>query len=58
MNLQYIDRKELVADCPNCRRQSLVLVTTMKSKGKDLLACKSCKMAIFVQELKKQLFTV
>lgn len=57
MNLQYIGKKELVADCPNCRRQSLVLVTTAKSKNKDWLGCKSCKMAILIRDLKKQLFT-
>lgn len=59
MILQYSNKRDLVVDCPNCRRQSLVLVTTtMKTKSEDLLACKSCKMAIFVQDLKKQLFPV
>ena len=59
MNLQYSDKKDLVARCPNCRRESLVLVKTMvRFKSEDLLACKSCKLAIFVADLKKQLFTV
>ena len=55
MNLEYSDRKNLVADCPNCRMPGLVLITT-KIKNQDLLACKSCKLAIFVNDLKKQLF--
>ena len=58
MNLQYSNKKDLVADCPNCRRPGIVLVTAkIKSKSEDLLACKTCKLAIFVQDFKKQLFT-
>ena len=55
MNLEYSDRKHLMAGCPNCRMQELVLLTT-KIKNHDLLACKSCNLAIFVNDLKKQLF--
>ena len=57
MNLEYSDRKLLIANCPNCRMPGLVLITT-KVRNQDLLACKSCKLAIFVKDFKKQLFVV
>ena len=59
MSLQYSNRRDMVASCPKCRRESLVLLTTtMNSKSRDMLACKSCKMAIYVQDLKQKLFSV
>ena len=57
MNLEYSDRKQLIADCPNCRNSTLLLIPS-KIKNQDLLACKSCKLAIFVNDFKKQLFVV
>ena len=57
MNLEYSDRKNLIAGCPNCRSPTLVLITT-KIRNQDLLACKSCKLAIFVNDFKKQVLTV
>jgi len=59
MNQKYSSREALLADCPNCRQSSLVLLKSASGrKREDLLACKSCKLAMFVEELKKKLFTV
>jgi uncharacterized protein YbaR (Trm112 family) len=59
MNQKYSSREALLADCPNCRQPSLVLLKSASGKkGEDLLACKSCKLALFVEELKKKMFTV
>jgi len=59
MNQKFSSREPLFADCPNCRQPSLVLLkSTSGRKREDLLACKSCKLAIFAEELKKKLFTV
>ena len=57
MNLEYSDKKTLIANCPNCRSSGLLLITT-KAKNQDFLACKTCKFTIFVIDLKKQLFVV
>jgi len=59
VNQKYSSREALLADCPNCRQPSLVLLKSASEKrSQDLLACKSCKLAIFTDELKKKLFTV
>jgi uncharacterized protein YbaR (Trm112 family) len=59
MNQKYSSREALLADCPNCRQPSLVLLKSASGKkGDDLLACKSCKLALFAEELKKKMFTV
>ena len=59
MNQKYSSRETLLADCPNCRQPSLVLLKSASGRKKeDLLACKSCKLAIFAEDLKKKLFTV
>ncbi|MCH9658524.1 hypothetical protein K0U27_07510 [archaeon] len=59
MNQKYSSREVLLADCPNCRQPSLVLLKSASGKKReDMLACKSCKLAIFAEELKKKLFTV
>jgi len=59
MNQKYSSREVLLADCPSCRQPSLVLLKSASGRNKDdLLACKSCKMAIFAEELKKKLFSV
>jgi len=59
MNQKYSSREELLADCPNCREHSLVLLKSASGKrNQDLLACKSCMLSLFAEELKKKLFTV
>jgi uncharacterized protein YbaR (Trm112 family) len=59
MNQKYSSREALLADCPNCRQPSLVLLKSASGRNReDLLACKSCKLALFVEELKKKMFTV
>jgi len=59
MNQKYSSREALLADCPNCRQPYLVLLKSASGKKREnLLACKSCKLAIFAEELKKKLFTV
>ncbi|MDH3766521.1 MAG: hypothetical protein OER82_12045 [Nitrosopumilus sp.] len=59
MNQKYSSREALLADCPSCRQPYLVLLKSASGKkGDDMLACKSCKLAIFAEELKKKLFTV
>jgi len=59
MNQTFSSREALLADCPNCRQPYLLLLKSASGKKReDLLACKSCKLAIFAEELKKQLFTV
>jgi len=59
MNQKYSSREVLLADCPNCRQSSLVLLKSSSGKrNQDLLACKSCKLALVAEELKKKLFTV
>jgi len=47
MNLQYTNKKHLVANCPNCSRPYLELVTALVGpRYKDILTCKSCKFSI------------
>ena len=59
MNQKYSSRKVLLADCPNCRQLSLVLLKSASGKkGDDMLAYKRGNLAIFAEELKKKLFTV
>ena len=59
MNQKFSSRESLLADCPNCRQPSLMLLKSASGRKKDdLLACRSCKLAMFAEELKKQLFTV
>jgi len=59
MDQKYSSREALLADCPNCRQPYLVLLKSASGKkGDDILACKSCKLAIFAEDLKKKLFTV
>ncbi len=59
MNQKFSSSEPLLADCPNCRQPSLMLLKSASGRKKeDLLACKSCKMAMFTEELKKQLFIV
>jgi hypothetical protein len=59
MNQKYSSREVLLADCPNCRQPYLVLLKSASGRNReDLLACKSCKLAIFAGDLKKKLFTV
>jgi len=59
MNQKYSSRQPLLAGCPNCRQPSLVLLKSASGrKSQDLLACKSCKLALFAEGLKKKLFTV
>jgi hypothetical protein len=58
MNLQYSNKKDLAASCPNCSRPYLVLVTTLVGQRyKDFLACKICKFSILIEEYKKKLFS-
>ncbi|MDH3516496.1 MAG: hypothetical protein OEW86_00170 [Nitrosopumilus sp.] len=48
-----------MANCPKCRKPSLVLLKSASGrKREDLLSCKSCNLAIFAEELKKKLFTI
>ena len=59
MNLQHLIKKDLMAYCPECRRQSLMLITTKtKYKNEDMLACARCKMVISVQDFKSSLYVV
>ena len=59
MTQRYSIRKELLADCPNCRQPSLILLKAISGKqSEDLLACKSCKLVLFSEDLKKKLFTI
>jgi hypothetical protein len=58
MNLQYSNKKDLSANCPNCSRPYLALLTALVGQRyKDFLACKSCKFSILVEEYKKKLFS-
>jgi len=57
VNQKYSSREALLADCPNCRQPHLVLLKSASGKkGEDLLACKSCKLAIFAEELEKAVY--
>ncbi|MGH1567394.1 MAG: hypothetical protein ACRBB5_08280 [Nitrosopumilus sp.] len=59
MNQKFSSRGPLLAGCPNCRQPSLALLKSASGrKSEDLLACKSCKLAMFAEDLKKKLFTV
>ena len=59
MTQKFSSREALLADCPNCRQPSLMLLKSASGrKQEDLLACKSCKLALFAEDLKKKLFTV
>ncbi len=59
MNQMYSDKEVLVANCPYCRKPSLILLKSASGrKREDMLACKSCKLAISTEELKKKLFSV
>jgi len=58
VNQKYSSREALLAGCPNYRQPSLVLLKSASGKtSQDLLACKSWKLALFVEELKKKLCT-
>lgn len=58
MNLQYSNERGLAADCPQCRKNSLILVTaTIGSQSKDFLGCKRCKFSISVDEYKEMLLS-
>ena len=57
MDLQFSCKKELLAQCPNCRTEPVVLLMTKMEASKDLLVCNNCKLAIFVKDMKRELFT-
>lgn len=58
MNLQYTNRRDLGAECPKCRKPSLVLITAKTGfQSKDVLACTGCKFYMLIEEFKERLFT-
>ena len=55
-----LEKKHLLADCPNCRGNQLYSVRAQKSsleffKNDELLVCRTCRLTIYVKELKKML---
>jgi len=57
MNLEYSNRRDLVAQCPKCKRSTLSLITAKAGfKTRDFLACSSCKFYMFIDEFKESLF--
>lgn len=61
--IQPLEKKHLLASCPNCRGSQLYSLKSKESvlgflnKG-ELLVCRTCRNAIFVKELKKMLMSV
>lgn len=57
-----LKKEHLVANCPNCRGSQLYSVRAPKSsfiffKSDELLVCRTCRLAIYVKELKNMLLT-
>lgn len=56
-------KEHMLAQCPNCRGSDLYSLKMQKSplgflnKG-DLLVCRSCRLAIFVKELKRMFMSI
>ena len=55
-----INKEHLLATCPNCRQETLYLVQInvrkLGSKTEQILACRSCRLMIPVDEFKNLIF--
>ena len=63
MNLEsQIEKQQLIASCPNCRQETLVLVKIhskkIMAKEEQILTCRSCKLMIPVDEFKNLICAV
>ena len=51
-----VEKKQMIAGCPNCRQKTLYSIITKSGlinlNQTEMLLCKTCKLMVFVDDLK------
>ena len=57
-----VEKKHMIAGCPHCRHNTLYIIKTISSlkilKPTEMLQCRTCKLMVFVDDLKDMLWSV